>query len=150
MYNKNNLVAACAPVKTRESKKQRSVYRHSPEYEIIVNLILKQYEINEAIRFDLLWAIQESDRIPALTNEFGKKRIHNLMSTVLREFCLSIPLPKAKKLNDTRTNACACDIMIRQEERLAEIHLSNQASHNPYPALEDYFTERGWRIENMS
>lgn len=39
---------------------------------------------------------------------------------------------------------------IRQEERLAEIHLSNQASHNPYPALEDYFTERGWRIENMS
>ena len=107
MYNKNNLVAEGAPVKTRESKKQRSVYRHSPEYEIIVNLILKQYEINEAIRFDLLWAIQESDRIPALTNEFGKKRIHNLMSTVLREFCLSIPLPKAKKIK-RYTNQCMC------------------------------------------
>lgn len=146
MYNKNNLVAEGAPVKTRESKKQRSVYRHSLEYEIIVNLILKQYEINEAIRFDLLWAIQESDRIPALTNEFGKKRIHNLMSTVLREFCLSIPLPKAKKLNDTRTNACACDIMIRAEEEALSMEdiilFFERAKKGKYGPINKYLTHQ--------
>jgi hypothetical protein len=104
-------VTTAAPAK-RSNKK----FTHSLEYEIIANLVLQQYEKEGTIQYDLLFSIAPSDRIPALTLEYGKKRMYRLIVTLLREFCISIPLPKSKKLNDTRINVCACDLMISAEE----------------------------------
>ena len=42
--------------------------------------------------------------------------MHKLFVTLLKEFSISIPLPKSKKLNDTRISVCACDLMISAEE----------------------------------
>ena len=36
---------------------------------------------------------------------------------------------------------------IKHEERLAETFLQSQLVQNPYPALKDYFEEKGWDIE---
>ena len=93
---------------------------HSLEYDVIANLVLQQYEKDEEIRFDLLWSISATERIPALALEYGNKRMYQLIATLLREFCISIPLPKTKKLNDTRINVCACDLMVSAlEEELS-------------------------------
>jgi hypothetical protein len=38
---------------------------------------------------------------------------------------------------------------IRQEEKLAEIFLKSQYVQNPYPALKNYFQEKGWEIKQL-
>lgn len=117
MSIRNNIIAFDQPVeRSGEVKKTTRKFTHSLEYEIIANLVLQQYEKDGMARFDLLFAIANSDRIPALTVEYGKKRMFKLVATLLREFAISIPLPKTKKLNDTRIAVCACDIMISAEE----------------------------------
>jgi hypothetical protein len=121
MEIRNNII----PFNTSEedSKKVKKINRrftHSLEYEVIANLVLQQYEKNDEVNFDLLWTIQPSDRIPALVTEYGNKRMYHLIVTLLKEFCFSFPLPKSKKLNNTRINVCACDLMISAiEEELS-------------------------------
>ena len=112
----NNIIPIDQPVKRIEVKRSTRQFIHSLEYEIIANLVLQKYEKEGEIHFDLLWAVPTTDRIPALTIEYGKKRMYRLLVTLLKEFCISIPLPKTKKLNDTRINVCACDLMISAEE----------------------------------
>lgn len=116
MSIRNNIIAFDDPQEKTTTSKRPAKITHSLEYEIIANLVLQQYEKEGAVRFDLLYNILPSDRIPALTGEYGKKRMYRLIVTLLREFCISIPLPKTKKLNDTRINVCACDLMISAEE----------------------------------
>ena len=116
MNIRNNIIAFDDPQEKTTPSKRPAKITHSLEYEIIANLVLQQYEKEEAVRFDLLYAISAEDRIPSLTSEYGKKRMYKLIVTLLREFCISIPLPKTKKLNDTRINVCACDLMISAEE----------------------------------
>jgi hypothetical protein len=117
MSIKSNIVAMDKEVEANMTRKRTTrQFTHSLEYEIIANLVLQQYQIDEDVRFDLLWSIAVTDRIPALTIEYGKKRMHKLVVTPLKEFCISIPLPKTKKLNDTRINVCACDLMLSAEE----------------------------------
>ena len=65
-----------------DSKKIKKINRrftHSLEYEVIANLVLQQYEKNDEVNFDRLWAIQPSDRIPALVTEYGNKRMYHLI-----------------------------------------------------------------------
>jgi hypothetical protein len=117
MSIRSNIIAMdqSAEGKTQVRKSTRQ-FTHSLEYEIIANLVLQQYQEDGEVRFDLLWSIPETDRIPALTLEYGKRRMYKLVATLLKEFCISIPLPKTKKLNDTRINVCACDLMISSAE----------------------------------
>jgi hypothetical protein len=116
MSLKTNIILLDASVNTSKPRKITKQFTHSLEYEIIANLVLQQYEKDDNVRFDLLWNIPPTDRIPALTEEYGKKRMYKLITTLLKEFCISIPLPKTKKLNDTRINVCACDLMISAHE----------------------------------
>ena len=88
----------------------------SLEYGLITHLVLQQYGRDDRIDYDLLLSIPLTERIPALMTDFGKKRMHKLIVTLLREFCYAIPLPKTKKLNDTRISVCACDLMIAAGE----------------------------------
>jgi hypothetical protein len=37
---------------------------------------------------------------------------------------------------------------IKQEEDLAETFLKSQYIQNPYPALKDYFEDKGWEVKN--
>lgn len=104
------------PVDNPKPRKTKRQFTHSLEYEIIANLVLQQYEKDGDVRFDLLWSILPTDRIPTLMEEYGKRRMYKLIATLLKEFCISIPLPKTKKLNDSRINVCACDLMISAHE----------------------------------
>jgi len=98
--------------KNKGTKKTAQKFAHSLEYEVIANLVLQQYEKDDEIRFDLLWSISPSDRASALASEYGNKKIYQLLITLFKAFCISIPLPKSKTLNDIRINVCACDLMI--------------------------------------
>src|SRR5690349_1363827 len=115
MSIRNNIIAFDDPQEKTVQSKRPAKITHSLEYEIIANLVLQQYKKDGTVRFDLLYNVAPNDRIPALMNEYGKKRMYKLIVTLLREFCISIPLPKTKKLNDTRINVCACDLMISAE-----------------------------------
>jgi hypothetical protein len=121
MNIRNNIIALDPPIKKKETKRSTRKFIHSLEYEVIANLVLQQFEKDGEIRFDLLWAIPATDRIPALRIEYGKSRMYKLLMTLLKEFCISIPLPKTKKLNETRINVCACDLMIFAEEQALSI-----------------------------
>jgi hypothetical protein len=129
--------------KPRKTTKQ---FTHSLEYEIIANLVLQQYEKDSHVRFDLLWNIAPTDRIPALTEEYGKKRMYKLIGTLLKEFCISISLPKTKKLNDTRIDVCACDLMISafEEELSMEdlILFFERTKAGKYGTIKKYLTHQ--------
>ena len=145
MSLRTNIIPIDVPVDKRSSKTMRQ-FTHSLEYEIIANLVLQQYEKDGDIRFDLLWNIAPTDRIPALTEEYGKRRMYKLITTLLREFCISIPLPKTKKLNDTRINVCACDLMISaHEEELSMEDLTlffGRAKAGKYGPIKKYLTHQ--------
>src|SRR5690242_2158665 len=91
-----------------ETKKTRKRYVRSLEYELIANLALQQYGKDDAACFDKLLSIPIQERIPALMLEYGLKRMHKLVNTMLHEFCHSIALPKSRKLTETRMSVCAC------------------------------------------
>jgi len=147
MNIRNNIIALERPGEEKKKvRKPTRQFTHSLEYEVIANLVLQQYEKDEEIRFDLLWSIQESDRIPALSLEYGNKRMYRLIVTLVKEFCVSIPLPRSKKLNDTRINVCACDLMIsaREEELSIEdfILLFERIKRGKYGPIKKYLTHQ--------
>jgi len=88
----------------------------SLEYELIANLVLQQYQQKEAVHFNLLLSIPLHERIPGLMADYGSKRMHRLLVMIIREFCMSVPLPKSKKLNETRISVCACDLILSSYE----------------------------------
>ena len=88
----------------------------SLEYEVIANLALQQYAKKDKADFELLLSIPLQERIPGLVGEYGLKRMHKLIKLILQEFCYSIALPKSKKLTETKTSVCACDLILAAEE----------------------------------
>ena len=147
MEIRNNIIPFSQPAEeTKKVKKINRRFTHSLEYEVIANLVLKQYEKNGEVNFDLLWTIQPADRIPALVTEYGNKRMYHLIVTLLKEFCFSFPLPKSKKLNNTRINVCACDLMISaiEEELSIEdfILLFERIKKGKYGPVKKYLTHQ--------
>jgi hypothetical protein len=112
-YN-NNIISL------EEAKKSRKRFTRSLEYELIASLAVKQYSTADGASFDALLSIPLSERIPALISEYGLKRMHRLIKTMLNEFCCSIALPKSKKLTETKTSVVACDlILVADEDQLS-------------------------------
>lgn len=98
------------------ARKSRKRYTRSLEYELIASLALQQYATPNGANFEALFSIPVQERIPGLATEYGLKRIHKLVRTVLQEFCLAIALPKSKKLTETKISALACDLILASEE----------------------------------
>ncbi len=93
---------------------------HSLEYEMIANLAIKQYSYGNEAAFDRLLSIPLTERVPGLIKEYGLKRAHRLIKTILQEFTWSIPLPKSAKLSETKISAVACDfILAAYEDQMA-------------------------------
>jgi hypothetical protein len=97
-------------------KKSRKRFTRSLEYELIASLAFQQYVTKGKPNFEGLLSIALKERIPGLVNEYGLKRMHKLIRTILVEFCYSIALPKSKKLTETRTSVVACDLILVAEE----------------------------------
>jgi hypothetical protein len=92
----------------------------SLEYEIIANLAIKQFAADGEAAFDRLLSIPLTERIPGLIKEYGLKRAHRLIKTILQEAAWSIPLPKSAKLSETKISAVACDLILAAyEDQLA-------------------------------
>ena len=103
-----------------QARKSRKRFTRSLEYELIAILALQQYSTADGANFEALLSIPLSERIPALVNEYGLKRMHRLIKTILNEFCYSIALPKSKKLTETKTSVTACDlILVADEDQLS-------------------------------
>jgi hypothetical protein len=112
--NDNNVISL------KEAKKSRKRFTRSLEYELIASLAVKQYSNGEGPDFEALLSIPLAERIPALANEYGLVRMHRLIKTMLNEFCISITLPKSKKLTETKTSVVACDlILVADEDQLS-------------------------------
>jgi hypothetical protein len=112
--NDNNVISL------KEAKKSRKRFTRSLEYELIASLAVKQYSNGEGPDFEALLSIPLAERIPALVNEYGLVRMHRLIKTMLNEFCVSITLPKSKKLTETKTSVVACDlILVADEDQLS-------------------------------
>jgi hypothetical protein len=112
--NDNNVISL------KEAKKSRKRFMRSLEYELIASLAVKQYSNGEGPDFEALLSIPLAERIPALVNEYGLVRMHRLIKTMLNEFCISITLPKSKKLTETKTSVVACDlILVADEDQLS-------------------------------
>ena len=114
MKHDNNIISL------DEARKSRKRFTRSLEYELIANLALQQYSTADGANFEALLSIPLSERIPALVSEYGLKRMHHLIKTILNEFCYSIALPKSKKLTETKTSVTACDlILVADEDQLS-------------------------------
>lgn len=88
----------------------------SLEYEVIANLVMKQYSEGDEILFGKLLSIPVTERIPGLINEYGLKKAHRLVRMILQEFCCGVGLPKSKKLTETKISTCACDLILAAYE----------------------------------
>jgi hypothetical protein len=114
MKHDNNIISL------DEARKSRKRFTRSLEYELIANLALQQYSTADGANFEALLAVPLSERIPALISQYGLKRMHRLIKTILNEFCYSIALPKSKKLTETKTSVTACDlILVADEDQLS-------------------------------
>jgi hypothetical protein len=118
MNLKNNIISldestAFAKAMAGSSRKR---YTRSLEYELIASLAFQQYAKADQVNFEGLLSIPITERIPGLINDYGLKRMHRLIKTILQEFCYSISLPKSKKLTDTKISVCACDLILAAEE----------------------------------
>lgn len=103
-----------------EARKSRKRFTRSLEYELIASLALQQYATADGVNFEALLSIPLTERIPGLITEYGLKRMHRLIKTVLNEFCYSIALPKSKKLTETKTSVVSCDlILVADEDQLS-------------------------------
>jgi len=109
-YNNNNIISL------DEARKSRKRFTRSLEYELIASLTFQQYAKDDQANFEALLSIPLTERIPGLTNEYGLKRMHRLVKTILNEFCIAIALPKSKKLTETKTSVVACDLILAAEE----------------------------------
>ena len=109
-YNNNNIISL------DEARKSRKRFTRSLEYELIASLTFQQYAKDDQANFEALLSIPLTERIPGLTNEYGLKRMHHLVKTILNEFCIAIALPKSKKLTETKTSVVACDLILAAEE----------------------------------
>ena len=101
---------------TLDHKKSRKRFVRSLEYELIASLAFQQFVKEGAPDYEALLALPLQDRIPGLTGEYGIKRMHRLVKTILQEFCHAVPLPKSKKLTETRISVCACDLILTASE----------------------------------
>ena len=110
MNDNNNIISL------EEAKKSRKRFTRSLEYELIAGLAVKQYSTANGANFEALLSIPLADRIPALVKEYGLKRMHRLVKTILNEFCYSVALPKSKKLTETKTSVVACDLILVADE----------------------------------
>ena len=110
MEHRNNIISL------EEAKKSRKRFVRSLEYELIANLALQQYSNEDKANFESLLSIPLKDRVPGLLSDYGLKRMHRLIKTILLEFCYSIALPKSKKLTETKISVCACDLILIAEE----------------------------------
>lgn len=99
-----------------DHKKTRKRFVRSLEYELIASLAFQQFVKEGKPHYEHLLSIPITDRIPGLAGEYGLMRMHRLVKTILQEFCYSIPLPKSKKLTETRISVCACDLILTAEE----------------------------------
>jgi len=99
-----------------EMKKGKKHFTRSLEYDLIASLAFHKYATREGADFEQLLSIPLKDRIPGLIVEYGVKRMHQLIRNMLHEFCTSIQLPKSKKLTDTKTSVCSCDLMLAAQE----------------------------------
>lgn len=110
MSDNNNIISL------DQAKKSRKRFIRSLEYELIASLALQQYSTADGANFEALLSIPLSERVPGLIHEYGLKRMHRLIKTVLSEFCYSIALPKSKKLTETKISVVACDLILVAEE----------------------------------
>ena len=106
--NTNNTVISLDEAK----KATRKRFVRSLEYELIASLAMQQYSRKDVVLYEQLLSIPLTDRIPALVAEYGIKRMHRLVRTILQEFCYGIDLPKSKKLTETRISVVACDLIL--------------------------------------
>jgi hypothetical protein len=114
MNDKNNVISL------EVVKKSRKGFARSLEYELIASLAVKQYSNADGADFKLLLSIPLTERIPALVNDYGVKRMHRLIKRMLNEFCCSIDLSKSKKLTETKISVVACDlILVADEDQLS-------------------------------
>lgn len=103
-------------ISLEEARKSKKRFTRSLEYEVIANLALQQYSTADGANFEALLSIPLAERIPGLISEYGLKRMHRLIKTILNEFCYSIALPKSKKLTETKTSVVACELILVADE----------------------------------
>ncbi len=89
---------------------------HKLEYRFLTNLVRTQYETEGNVQFDALLAIPAEERIPALTQAYGKKTMHRLLVFLLTEFNQRLRLPAAKKLTPVKISVAACELMLESED----------------------------------
>lgn len=117
MNYRNNLMTPEEETATLPARKSRGKrFVRSLEYDRLAYLTLQNFGAGDEPDFAGLLSIPLSNRIPALIREYGMKRMHQMIRLILKEFCYSISLPKAKKLTETGIAVCACDLMLAAHE----------------------------------
>src|SRR5438067_2415506 len=97
--------------------KTRRRFVRSLEYEMLANLTLQNFQKEDgSVDFEKILSIPGNNRVPGLIAGYGMRRMHQLITLILKEFCYTIALPKSKKLTETKTSVCACDLILTAHE----------------------------------
>src|SRR5206468_5538258 len=76
------------------TSKPKRRFERSLEYKVLAQLTMQHFQQDGVIDFEKLLSIPPQNRIPGLIAEFGMKRMHTLITVMLKEFCYAIKLPK--------------------------------------------------------
>lgn len=117
MDSSNTGLRAIKPAERKSPRKRFSPLNiNTLEYGIIANLVVQNYQQEGVVNYEALLSIPQSERIPGLIENYGKKTVHRLLVMMLKEFNNKLVLPKAKKLTDTKTSMAACELMLSSYE----------------------------------
>ena len=112
----DTIVAAAATTTAPAKRNSSRIYTTTIEYSLISNLVAQQYIQGKDILFDKLLSVPVADRIPGLMERYGQKTVHRMLLMILREFAFTIPLPRYKKMSDTKLSVLACELMLTAAE----------------------------------
>lgn len=113
----SNTLRALKPAAQKAPRKRYSPLNvNTLEYGIIANLVAQNYQHEGEVKYDALLSIPAGDRIPGLVEAYGKKTVHRLLVMILKEFNNKLPLPRAKKLTETKLSMTACELMLTADE----------------------------------
>ncbi|MGZ3838157.1 MAG: hypothetical protein ACXVMS_05970 [Flavisolibacter sp.] len=88
----------------------------SPEYRLIIDLTMQQFAESEQPLFERLLSIPPGERLPALVNRYGPKRIHKLITLLLVDYLTAVTNTPAINFTRTRVAVAACELMMAAAE----------------------------------
>jgi hypothetical protein len=115
-----NEVLACDIERQTTNARKAEGFKESLEYQFITHLVMQQYHSSSGVNFQLLFNMDPQDRIAGLIQQYGSKKMFQLILMMIKESLGSAPFSNNHETTEHTLKLCTCDfVIIAVDEALA-------------------------------